>query len=40
MKPFVDEGRLLPRSFETINNSIDDFIVILKMKMRLLHVLV
>ena len=28
MKPFVDEGRLLPRSFETINNSIDDFIVI------------
>jgi len=28
MKPFVDEGRLLPRSFETINNNIDDFIVI------------
>ena len=28
MKPFVDEGRLLPRSFETINNSIDEFIVI------------
>ena len=28
MKPFVDEGRLLPRSFETINNCIDDFIVI------------
>ena len=28
MKPFVDEGRLLQRSFETINNSIDDFIVI------------
>ena len=28
MKPFEDEGRLLPRSFETINNSIDDFIVI------------
>ena len=28
MKPFVDEGRLLPRSFKTINNSIDDFIVI------------
>ena len=28
MEPFVDEGRLLPRSFETINNSIDDFIVI------------
>ena len=28
MKPFVDEGRLLPRSFETINNRIDDFIVI------------
>ncbi len=28
MKPFVDEGRLLPRSFETINNSIDDFIII------------
>ena len=28
MKPFVDEGRLLPRSFETIINSIDDFIVI------------
>lgn len=28
MKPFVDEGRLLPRSFETINNSIDDFVII------------
>ena len=28
MKPFVDDGRLLPRSFETINNSINDFIVI------------
>ena len=28
MEPFVDEGRLLPRSFETINNSIDDFVVI------------
>jgi len=28
MEPFVDEGRLLPRSFETINNSIDDFVII------------
>ncbi len=28
MEPFVDEGRLLPRSFEAINNSIDDFVII------------
>ena len=28
MQPFVEEGRLLERSFETINNSIDDFVVI------------
>lgn len=30
MQPFVEEGRLLDRSFETINNSIDDFVVIEK----------
>jgi len=28
MQPFVEEGRLLERSYETINNSIDDFVVI------------
>ncbi len=28
MQPFVEEGRLLERSYETINNNIDDFIVI------------
>ena len=28
MEPFVTEGRLLPRSFETINDNIDDFVVI------------
>ncbi len=28
MQPFVQEGRLLERSYETINNSIDDFVVI------------
>ncbi len=28
MQPFVEEGRLLERSYKTINNSIDDFIVI------------
>ncbi len=28
MEPFVEEGRLLPRSFETISECIDDFVVI------------
>ena len=28
MEPFVEEGRLLKRSIETIKNSIDDFITI------------
>jgi len=28
MQPFVEEGRLLERSYETINNSINDFVVI------------
>jgi len=28
MKPFVEEGRLLERSYETINNSINDFVFI------------
>ena len=28
MQPFVEEGRLLERSYATINNSIDDFVVI------------
>ncbi len=30
MQPFVDEGRLLERSYETINNSINDFVFIEK----------
>ncbi len=30
MQPFVDEGRLLERSHETINNSINDFVFIEK----------
>jgi amino-acid N-acetyltransferase len=30
MKPFVEEGRLLERSYETINNSINDFVFIEK----------
>ena len=28
MQPFVEEGRLLERSYETINNSINDFVFI------------
>ena len=28
MEPFVEEGRLLTRSLETINNCVDDFVVI------------
>jgi N-acetylglutamate synthase-like GNAT family acetyltransferase len=28
MEPFVTEGRLLPRSFETISDNINDFVVI------------
>ena len=28
MGPFVEEGRLLTRSLETINNCVDDFVVI------------
>ena len=28
MEPFVEEGRLLHRSLEAINNSVDDFVVI------------
>ena len=28
MEPFIKEGRLLPRSLETINNCVDDFVVI------------
>jgi N-acetylglutamate synthase-like GNAT family acetyltransferase len=28
MQPFVDEGRLLERSYESINEEIDDFIFI------------
>ena len=28
MEPFVEEGRLLPRSAETISECIDDFVVI------------
>ena len=28
MEPFIEEGRLLPRSLETINNCVDDFVVI------------
>jgi len=30
MQPFVEEGRLLERSYETINNSINDFVFIEK----------
>ena len=28
MQPFVEEGRLLERSYETILNNIDDFVII------------
>ena len=28
MQPFVEEGRLLERSYETINNSLNDFVFI------------
>ena len=28
MEPFVEEGRLLTRSLKTINNCVDDFVVI------------
>ena len=28
MEPFIEEGRLLPRSAETISECIDDFVII------------